>query len=293
VNSKSFGGGPVTAVVSLLDGAEVLSMFEWIRNLFRRSDDDERQRIIDWILSFKAEEPTRVHRELGTLQVPSGVLTIGDPQYVPDVEVSNIMEQQISISASLLEYPNGGVRVAGLKISVGGDVITSRGRKIGCLGIDSAKVVVGDKADIERFWTETGPDRIGEISLAPDTKVLKLLQKRFRFDVVQTNIVTAQIVDPVSEALEEEITNYLKRFRKYRQFPYSWFTVRTNNSFERVNYMDDPWNFMPIGNGSFPMMFACFTGLGDGVYDVYCDYSAESPSVISVSFIDEDSEETS
>jgi hypothetical protein len=54
-----------------------------------------------------------------------------------------------------------------------------------------------------------------------------------------------------------------------------------------VNYMTKEWGFMPVGNTPEPLMFACETGGGDGVYDVQCRFAGEVPRVVSIVFIDD------
>lgn len=45
---------------------------------------------------------------------------------------------------------------------------------------------------------------------------------------------------------------------------------------------------IPVGNDPLPLMFACRTGHGDGVYDVECRYVNETPCEISNAFVDEE-----
>lgn len=255
-----------------------------------RSDDDERQKFLALIDALNAENqggpPTTIERHLGNLAVRSGVLVFGDPQCLPAVVLPNIDADQVSISAKLWQYPSGGVRVIGLRITIGNDPVCDAPHKIGELGIDSATLVVADQADIDEHWTETGKDRIGVISTAADDSLLRELTKRFKLRTVQNNPVSTEVIGPVSEALEREIEDYLKSIPKYANYPFLYFSVRTNNSFDRAISLDTQWDFMPVGNDDYPLMFVCRTGRGDGIYDVYCQYAGDVPQIVSIDFID-------
>src|SRR5207244_1846209 len=109
----------------------------------------------------------------------SGTLALGDPQYMPGLEVPNVAVDEVEISASLWRYPSGAETVAALRLGLGEQTGGGSTRKIGEVGIDSAKLIVADKGDVEEHWTETGKDRIGVISTAPDDTVLRMLAKRF------------------------------------------------------------------------------------------------------------------
>lgn len=257
-----------------------------------RSEEDERKKFVALIDAINAGNaggaPTTIERHLGNLNVRSGVLVLGDPQYVPAVVLPNIDVDQVSISAKLWQYPSGGVGVIGLRINIGNDPQCEAPRKIGELGIDSAALVVADKADIDDHWTETGTDRIGVISTAADDSLLRELTRRFKLKTVQDNPVSAEVVSPVSEALEREIEDYLKSVPKYAAYPFLYFHVQTNNSFDRAIHLDTPWDFMPVGNDDLPLMFVCRTGRGDGIYDVYCQYAGDAPQMVSIDFIDDE-----
>jgi hypothetical protein len=267
-------------------------MFEWLKRVFGQSDDDERQRFFGMIDALNADAaggaPTTIERELGTLKIHSGVLAFGDPQDLPSVEIPNIDTDQVSVSAKLWQYPSGSATVIGITINIGNGFHGDPPRKVGELGIDSAALVIADKADIDEHWTETGKDRIGVISTAPDDKLLRKLKKRFKLKTVQINPVRAEVVGPVSETLEHRIEDYLKSIPEYAHFPFMHFHVQTNNSFDRANYMDKPWDFMPVGNDDLPLMFVCGTGRGDGCYDVQCRYSGDVPRSVTINFIEDD-----
>ena len=148
-------------------------------------------------------------------------------------------------------------------------------------------MVVADKSDIEVHWTETGPARIGVISTAPNDTVLRLLQRRFSIKTIQVNVVRAEIVGPVSEALENEIKDYLKSKPEFAEFPFLYFRVETSNSFERAIEVDSAWDLIPIGNESEPRMLVCATGRGDGLYDVYAEGEGDVLRAVSIDFIND------
>lgn len=266
-------------------------MFNWLRRVFRPSDYDPRQEFFNTLDALNAEaaggEPVVTTEFLGNLKLRSGTLSLGDPQCVPGLEVANIVADELAISTSLRRYPSGAATVQALTLSLGEPSSSDSCRKIGTVGIDSAKLVVADKADIDEYWTQTGKDRIGVIPTVPDDTLLRMLTKRFRLKTVRVNYLWAEVVGPVSEALAREIEDYLKSIPRYADYPFMYFQVQTNNSFDRANHMNGAWGFLPIGDADMPLMFVCGTGRGDGSYDVNCAFSGDIPRVLSVTFIDD------
>jgi hypothetical protein len=265
-------------------------MLDWIRRVFGQFTGDERRLIgtanaVDDIADWG--KPVRTTMPLGRLRIPSGTLALGDPQYVPDIEIPNIAADEVAISASFWHYPSGEETVIALRLDLGEPREGGLRRKLGEVGIDSAKLVVADKADLEEYWTETRNDRIGVISTAPDDRLLRLLTKRFKLKTVRISAVRAEVVGPVSEQLAAEIEAFLKSDPRYANYPFVHFGVQTNNSFERANHMARAWGFMPIGNADSPSMFVCVTGGGDGVYAVECQFSGDAPSVLSIKFLED------
>jgi hypothetical protein len=258
---------------------------------FGRPDGDERQRLVETLDALNAEggggQPVATSRAFGRLKLRSGKLALGDPQCLPGLVVPNIAADEVEISASLWRYPSGAERVTALRLGLGEQTGRGTCRKVGEVGIDSAKLVVADKADIEEHWTETGEDRIGVISTAPDDTVLGLLTKRFKLKTLRVNPVRAEVVGPVSEQLEAEIDSFLKADPKYAAYPFMHFHVQTNNSFDRANHMNRAWQFMPVGNSPAPLMFVCVTGRGDGCYDVQGHFDGETPRALTVAFIED------
>src|SRR5262245_43317366 len=265
-------------------------MFDWLRRIFGRSHGDKRQGFFATrdalnVLSGGGE-PVTVKRRLGRLKLRSGTLSLSDPQYATDLEIPNIAAKVVAISASLWRYPSGMQTVKSLRLRLG-DRIGGDRRIIGQVGIDSAKLIVADKADIEEHWTATGKDRIGVISTAPDDTVLRLLKKRFKLKTFRANNVRAQVVDPVSEQLEADIEAFLQADPRYAGFTLPYFHVQTNNSFDRAIFMRGAWQFMPVGNNPEPLMFVCDTGRGDGCYDVKGQFEGDILRRLTITFIDD------
>ncbi len=266
-------------------------MFDWLRRVFGRFGGDERRRFFETLDTRNAEagggEPVATTRSLGRLKLRSGTLALGDPQYLPGLEVPNVLADEVEISATLWQYPSGAETVTALRLRLGKVMGGGARRKVGEVGIDSAKLVVADKADIEEYWTEIGKDRIGVISTAPDDTVLRLVTNRFKLKTVRVNPVRAEVVGPVSEELAEEIEAFLKGDPRYADYPFLYFHVQTGNSFDRANYMASAWEFMPVGNGPLPLMFVCGTGRGDGCYDVQGQFDGEIPRMLTITFIED------
>jgi hypothetical protein len=266
-------------------------MFGWLRRIFQRSDYNERQILYQTVDALNAAagggQPSVTTRFLGHLKLRSSTVVLGDPQFAPELEIPNIVGAEIAISATLWSYPSGEETVTALKIWLGDARDGGPPRKIGEVGIDSAKLALADKADIEDHWAEVGKDRIGVISTARNDTVLRKLTKRFRLQTVRVNPVRAQVVGPVSEELTKEIEGYLKEDPEYADYPFLYFRVQTNNSFERALFVRKAWDFIPVGNADAPLMFVCGTGRGDGVYDVQCTFSTDVPCLLSITFIED------
>lgn len=267
-------------------------MFDWIRRAIWGDDEaSKRQEFIGMVDDLNAQSgggrPTCSDALLGELRLPSRCLILGDPQYLPQIEVANTASAMASISARLQRYPSGASTVAALNVRFGERQDSSQRRLIGQLAIDSAKVVLTDKADFNEHWTDVGKDRIGVISTVQDKSLLKDLTRRFQLRTTQVNQIRAEIVGAVAQELEGRILDYLKTIPRYADFPFMYFRVQTNNSFDRVNYMPTSWGLLPVGNRDEPVMFACETGRGDGTYDIFGEYRGDQVEEVSVVFIEE------
>jgi hypothetical protein len=231
--------------------------------------------------------PLLTTQTLGRLPLRSGTLVLGDVGCVLDLEVPNVIASAASVSVSLRQYPSGAEQIAVLRLTLGEPTGGVARRKVGEVGIDAAKLVVADKADVEEHWTETGPDRVGVVLTAPNDTVLRMLTRRFGLKTVRVNPVRAEVVGPVSEQLAAEIEAFLRADPRYADFPFMYFHVQTNNSFDRANYLDQAWAFLPVGNEPEPLMFVCGTGRGDGRYEVWGEFEGETPRILTVTFIDD------
>ena len=206
------------------------------------------------------------------------------------LEIADLASNTATFSAELLRYPDGAVNVATLHISFSEYSDDLSEKLVSEIGIDSAKIVVAETEAAIVHWAETGIDRIGEITTARDQRVHQLLKQQFRLKTKQVDALTAEIVGPVSEQLELEIVDYLKSIPEFADFPHIYFSVRTNDSFERVNFMRRAWQFLPVGNDPEPTMFACGTGRGDGVYKVYTRDHQGLVVAVRIPFIEDISE---
>lgn len=229
--------------------------------------------------------PEVIEYEMGQLSVPSNTLAIGDPQYLPALNVSGLATGVATLSATLWQYPSRATTLIALHITSDPATGSDHEQQVGEIGIDSAKVVVADKEALAEYWTETGKDRIGVVSTARDQKLLKILSKRFKLRFEPVAAIRAEAAEPISEELEKEILSYLETIPRYADFTFMYFHVRTNNSFDRVNFMHQAWGFMPIGNADQPEMFACTTGRGDGVYPVTARYAGDKVVAVTIPFI--------
>ncbi|HVC94464.1 MAG TPA: hypothetical protein VND64_12275 [Pirellulales bacterium] len=130
-------------------------------------------------------EPRTVEQSLGRLDIQSGMLLLGDPQYLPGIEVANVTVGEIAIAAQLWQYPSGGQTLMALTLRLGDDSGIGPPRKIGQVAIDSGKLVVADKGDFDEHWTRVGNERLGVISTAPNDSVLRKLTKRFKLTAIR------------------------------------------------------------------------------------------------------------
>ena len=266
-------------------------MFKWLSQFIQAPGKTVLSGVDRVHAALQGGPPGPVSAELGTLSVPSRSITLEDPQGMPHgLEISDLASNMAKFSAELLRYPNGVVRVATLRISFSGCSDEIPEKIVSEIGIDSAKLVVADTTAANTHWAETGIDRIGKISTARDQRVHQLLKQQFRLKTKQVDALTAEVVGPVSEKLELEIGDYLKSIPEFADFPFIYFSIRSNDSFQRVNFMREEWQFLPVGNDPEPLMFACGTGLGDGVFTVYARRHNGLVAAIRIPFIDDLSE---
>ncbi len=252
-----------------------------------RKEDDERQEFLASIDALNAEagggEPVVSTKRLGRLKLRSGTLYFADPMFMLGQEVPNIAADAVEIWATLWQYPSGAATVAALRLNLSETSATGAPRKLGEFGIDSAKVAIADKADVDEHWTETGNDRIG----VTNDIVLRLLTERFQLETIRVGEFESEVVGPVSEELAAEIEAFFNTDPVYSVWPALYFRVQTNSSYERAEAMRGAWEFMPVGNNPEPLMFDCQTGRGDGGYEILGEFAGETLCALTVTFIEE------
>src|SRR5687767_11970574 len=103
--------------------SRVIAMLNWLRRLFRRTDEDERQRFFGMVDALNSQagggQPAVEHQVLGDLELHSGILSLCDPQLSSALEVPNIRAAKAQISATLWRYPAGTATVAALRLKLG------------------------------------------------------------------------------------------------------------------------------------------------------------------------------
>ncbi len=257
--------------------------------MMRGKSGDFFRRVDDLNSGVHGGEPTIRYGEIGELPLPSGTLVLGDPMFgPPDVQIENIRSRRVTLSVEIWEYPDGGVlnRRLDFEFEPGRDPNVRR--TVGTIGVDSAAIVVGDRHELQAHWLEVGPERIGVVSTARNHRVANLLKKRFRLKLRQVAAYKAEIVGPVSEELEAEITAYLETFPEYADNSFVYFRVDTIDTCQRAQRAAHPGGFIPIGSQPEPRMLVCQTGRGDGQYEVICEYDGDIPCRASITFIEDE-----
>jgi hypothetical protein len=222
----------------------------------------------------KAVSPTTRTITLGELRAHSGVLRIDDPWHMYDpVRIKNVPSSRFAIQAQLIQYPEGGVRIA--KVHLGFRPEPPDSRKIlGMVGVDSATIVLVDADDKKRHWKDVGPERVGCIPLPGQGKVARLIEKRFGLRSRKVSPVASEFDEPISEELEARITEYLQTFPKYAEFPFMYFYVKTMNTRDRIAeaMRDRLWTEVVLDEPSGASLLALSSGFGDGSYPVEGHY---------------------
>lgn len=235
------------------------------------------------------EAPTYSQTRIGELEVYSGTILLADPM-VWDLRVEGVPEGRHPVWAMLIEYPEGGTRVAriGLAFSPGAPEETNEQRKLGTIGVDSGSVIAVDEQTLKECWKDVGPERIG-LTGTPQhhRKVARLIEKEFGLRWREVNFLQSQFLEPISEELEERITAYLQTFPEYAEFTFMYFRVQTKNTFERVmDAMDDRlWNEVVLDEESGRSLLVISSGFGDGCYDAVGLFRGEELVAVEVEFI--------
>lgn len=264
-------------------------MLNWLRNILPWTKASRKRQFYSTLDSLNANahggKPVTIQKLLGNLKLHSGTICLGDPQYVRDLVISHIPTNKAAIAGTLWQYPSGGETVVALTVTFNSTKAVESHRVVGQVGIDSAAMVIVDRADVDAHWTETGRDRIGVVTTPKNDLVLRRIRKKFKLRAVKVNPIRWEILGPISEKLEQEIVEYLKTYPEYEKYPFMFFNVQTNNSFDRANFMKEPWAFMPVGNADEPLMFVSGTGRGDGCYDVVGGFAGNDLVELSIDFL--------
>ena len=262
-------------------------MLQWIR---RTLGSIAPQDVFEWIdvrnAAIFGGAPKPTSRVLGELKHHSGTLTLGDPQNPTELEITNVPAGVARITATVLKYPRRFEVVSAITVQLGDSTEAGSSRTIGEVGIDSGKLIPSDKSDLLNHWAEVDPERRGVILTPRDDRVLRRLKRLFQLKTVQKNAIRHEVIGPVSMELEQAIEQDLLADPTTAALPFLHFRVETDNTFERVNYLERPWGFLPIGNTPQPLMFVCDTGRGDGCYDVQATFVDEIPHSVTIKFVD-------
>jgi hypothetical protein len=213
-------------------------------------------------------------------------MLLADPQWSSTVEVRDIPPDRHPAIVETLDNGQGDCRVAKLafQFTEGGDGAPT---VVGKVGIDTATLVAVDEGHRNRYWTETGPDRIGVVPIRKKGDIIALLKERFGLDCVPVGRVRANVVQPISVELEDEIGAYLKTIPEFAKYPRMFFRVQTNNTLERV--MDTKsWSLLTLDKASCAQLVAVTTGFGDGNYPVNVYSRDGKTSRVEVTFIEHD-----
>ena len=243
--------------------------------------------LVDRLNAWTGGAPVERTRRAATLAIPSGRLALGDPQQIAEVEVT-VPPGRAAVAVRVRRYPDGGALLAGLELTFpGGPGPTGPDRTVGAVAIDSAKLVVADAADLDRHWGD-GTARIGLICSTLDADLVAEIKRRFGLRTRPPGLFDTEVVGPVSEDLRREVVAYLETLPDRVPLPWMMFRVRTEGSFERVNFDDRPWAVLPVGNAPRPTMFVCETGRGDGNYPVRARSAGGAVRSLTVSFAEEE-----
>ena len=242
----------------------------------------------NWFRRKRAPDGPVFRREtIGEVHCRSGTILLADPMLIFDpVRVEGVPAGQVPVVAELIRYPEGGVRVAMVRLCVREGEPDSR-RALGEVGVDSAKVVAVDARTQEDCWKEVGPDRIGHTSGPDHRKIARMIAKRFNLRDREVNFISSEFLEPISEELEAEITAYLQTFPEYAEFTFIYFRIRTNCTTERIAdaMTERLWCGLELGSDPGERLLAITSGFGDGRYTVEGLYSGGELLAAEVRFI--------
>jgi hypothetical protein len=234
-----------------------------------------------------SNRPSVTRLPIGEIVVSSGCLLLADPQYIEvPLAVEHVPVGKSPVTADVIYDPRGSPRVAKVLFQFGG-LDDSPLKEIGHIPVDSAKMVAIDRQAYETCWQKTGPDRIGVIPTPGNKAVVALLKKHFNLDCVQINAVRAEVIQPVPLDVEERINELLRSIPEYAQFSFMHFYVQTNDTFDKVNWMPDPWGTIVLDGQSDTSLLAFNTGYGDGTYRVFGRFNNGVAAGLEIMFIED------
>jgi hypothetical protein len=219
----------------------------------------------------KPDTPTVLQKTIGEVDCRSSVLLFADPSYIfSGVRVEAIPPRRYPIEASIIQYPEGGMRIAKIGLQIRNGIADST-IELGSIAVDSALIVIADEETIQNHWQEVGPDRIGRTGpIGEHRQVAKIIGDRFGIAWRTVDGFHSQFDEPISVELEERIIAFLKTIPKYADYPFMYFRMKTSNSLDRVYEVKEERSYAtvaldPSGDAS---VLALTTGFGDGTYPV-------------------------
>jgi len=242
---------------------------------WRRSDDSDSgsrsDAVWEWLKrKRRSEVPTVRQVTIGEVQISSGRIILADPMSMYDaVEIEGVPTGRFSVHAQIIRYPEGGERIAKVGMRCSSKVSETR-RTIATIGVDSATVVMMDAEVNERHWQEVGPERIGHIGIPEHRTVARLIEKQVGLKSHPTSPISSDFQEPISEDLEKRITEYLQSFPQYAEFTFMYFSIKTMNTFERIQeaMSDRLWTEMVLDKSTEASLLVFRSGFGDGSYSV-------------------------
>lgn len=229
---------------------------------------------------------------IGEVNCPSGVLLLADPLFYNSVRVSGVPPGRHAVMANVIQYPEGGVRVARVGMSFQ-PCERNENRTLGTIDVDSAKIILIDESIHQRYWQDAGSERIGMTTFpGEDRGVRQLLIDKFGLTWHQDKHGRSVFNEPISPELEDRIKNYLQTIPRFADYPFLYFVVKTGNSWERIcEVMDEQdWGEVVLDEAADARILAVTSGFGDGSYEVTGWYTGNQLQVVEVEFIGPDQE---
>ena len=196
------------------------------------------------------------------LSIPSGTLAIQDPAMGPNIDIQIGHPSSATITYLLDERD-----VVALELRLQPARDCEHFERIGVVGVDSAKIVFGDKINIENC-----PDSVLFLSTLPEKrKVFNKIVKRFKLNTRRVIDRTAEVVTDDCEKLSQQISNYISS--ELHLNPSEYVFLHSEDGFwERCCEAGWDGGFFDIGDSR---AFLLNTG-GDGRFDVVGGYSDDT-----------------